>query len=182
MKGGIRIAAVATGPATKGKDSLVVCVIMRGGVIEGVLSTSAMTDGTDSTRKIISMIRRSRFREQVKLIALNGIAIAGLNVVDIRRAAKSLKVDFAVLTRHRPRKALLLKALKSLSEQTGTDTEERVKIVKEMAGLEFAKVGGFFVQSSAEVTENLATLVFEALRISHLVARGVATGESKGRV
>ncbi len=182
MKGGIRIAAITSGPAAKGESSLVVCVVMRDNIIEGVLSTSVKADGTDSTQKITAMIKRSRFCDQVKLIALNGIAIAGLNVIDIRRVTGPLNAGFAVLTRHRPRRQLLVKALERLSEQTGADTEERVGIIEEMAGLKFVRIGGFFIQSDAEVTENLARLAFEALRISHLIARGVATGESKGRI
>ncbi len=182
MKGGIRIAAITSGPAANGKSALVVCIIARSGVIEGAISAHVMTDGTDSTARITSMIRRSRFREQVKLIALNGIALAGLNVIDIKRVAKSLNADFAVLTRRRPRNTLLIRALKRLSKETGSDTAARIRMVEGMSGLKLIKSGGFFVQSSAELPESVVRLAFDALRVSHIVSRGISTGESKGRI
>lgn len=182
MKGGIRVAAITSGPVRSGREALVVCMVARDGVIEGALSTRVTSDGSDSTRRITSMIRRSRFRDQVGLVALNGIAIAGLNVVDVRSVAKSLGADFVVLTRRRPRKTLLLSALRRLSRQTGADTKARMAVVEAMSTLGFSRLDGFFVQSDVNVPQGMARLAFEALRVSHLVARGVSTGESKGRL
>ena len=93
MKKGIRIISFASGPIN-GKKALIVGVISRENVIEGILSGNVEVDGFDSAKKIISLIKKSRFREQIKIVALNGIAIAGLNVVNVYKIKKDLKIGF----------------------------------------------------------------------------------------
>ncbi len=182
MKSGVRVAAVTSGPASRGKKALLVCVIMQNRALEGVLSSHVTSDGSDASSKITAMLRRSRFMEQVKLIAVNGITIAGLNVIDTKKVGRALGASFIILTRHRPRRRLLVKALRRLGRETRTSTKGRIKVVEGAAGLGFVKVGGFFAQSDTEISEDIARTAFEALRLSHIISRGIATGESKGRV
>jgi len=67
----------------KDKEVLVTGTVMRGGYsIDGIMSTKVKVDGTDSTRKLISLIGKSRFRTQIKAILLDGIAFGGFNIID----------------------------------------------------------------------------------------------------
>lgn len=182
MKAGVRIAAISSGPLNPSGKTIAVCVVAREGIVEGVLSCMVSTNGTDATAKIVSMIRRSRFAEQIKIVALNGIAIAGLNVVDAAKASAALGAEFAIMVRHRPRKALLIGALKKLASKTGEDVSGRIARVDAASRYPAYKACGFFVQSRTRMDNALCKNVFEALRISHLIARGVSTGESAGRI
>ncbi len=182
MKKGVRIAAIASGPINMGRSAILVCMILREGMIEGVLSGRVAVDGADASHKIVSMLKKSRFRDQIRVIALNGIAIAGLNVVDVKKVCNRLGTGFVVLTRKRPRKELLIKALVGLSEQKGTDVKGRIRIVEEASKAKMQRVSGFFVHGDLTIDKRIADYAFQGLRIAHLVARGVATGESKGSI
>ena len=82
MKEGVRYIAIASGPKEKGKDSILVGVVFRNSYIEGLVSSTVKSDGTDSTDKIIRMIKHSKFRDQIRVLLFNGIALAGLNIID----------------------------------------------------------------------------------------------------
>jgi endonuclease V-like protein UPF0215 family len=187
-KSGVRIAAIATGPIGKGrgrrsgKKALLVCVIGTMNGVEGVLSTSVTIDGSDATGRIIGMVKRSRFREQVRVLAFNGIALAGLNILNVRKLRSELGASVLVVTRHKPRPSLLMKALKALRDGTGADAKERDAMLKSQKWS--SAMNGFYVQSyigTAETKRILKTAV-SLLRLSHLIASGVSRGESKGRI
>jgi endonuclease V-like protein UPF0215 family len=178
LKKGIRIISFASGPIG-GKKALIVGVISRENTIEGILSGSVETDGFDSAKKIISLIKKSRFREQIKIVALNGIAIAGLNVVDVYKIKKDLKIGFIILTRKKPRSTLLIEAL---GRSLGKNLNKKIDIVNLVSEEKIHSISGLFLQSNIEIDRTMADYAFEGLRISHLIARGVYTGESKGRL
>jgi hypothetical protein len=181
MKSGVRIAAVSSGPIQHGKKALLVCVVAREGIVEGVLSGSVAIDGSDSTTRITSMIKGSRFRDQVKLLALNGIAIAGLNVVDITQLGKALGIKFTIMTRRRPRKTLLIRALRKRGG-LATAVSRKIGIIESVSKENILRTNGLYFQGNAELAGSLPGYVFEALRVSHLIASGMAKGESTGRI
>lgn len=181
MKSGVRIAAVSSGPIQHRKRALLVCVIAREGIIEGVLSGSVAVDGSDSAARIASMIKRSRFSDQAKLVALNGIAIAGLNVVDVQKVGKALGTKFTVMTRNRPRKTLLIRALHRRGG-LATAVSRKVGIVESVSKESIIRTNGLYFQGDAGLAGSLPGYVFEALRVSHIIASGMAKGESTGRI
>ncbi|MCL5101929.1 MAG: DUF99 family protein [Candidatus Marsarchaeota archaeon] len=185
MKSGARVLAVASGPIyeRKQKTTILVGIVGRSNEIEGVLSERVEIDGEDSTAKIMRMFGKSRFKEQVKAIAINGIAIAGLNVVDIKAIEAKLHVPVIVMTRGRPRQKLLVGALEKAPDIEGK--QKRILLVKETnSERKFAHVGGFYIQSAIEIKDILkvSKTCFELLRLAHLIAKGVSTGVSSGRV
>ena len=191
MKSGIRIAAAASGPIKGRKSTLLVIVVYREGIVEGVLSDKIGVDSSDSSKKIISRIRRSRFKDQVKVLALNGIALAGLNVVDVHSVSKALGVEFIILTRKKPHKDLLIKAVERIKSGSKEGTKAAIAakrdigLINGVGMLQIKKINGFYAQSSLDLGKSDSGLVmsaFEALRIAHLIANGVETGESKGRI
>ncbi len=188
MKSGVRIAAITTGPIGKGsgrksgKKALLVCVVGTLNGVEGVLSTRVTIDGSDATRKVIAMMRKSRFGDQVRVLAFNGIALAGLNIVDIRGLDKELSAKGMVVTRHRPRPTLLMKALQALRRDTKADISDRSGLLKSQK--KSMRMDGFYIQSYADVSEMKRVLktAVDLLRLSHLISSGVSRGESKGRM
>jgi endonuclease V-like protein UPF0215 family len=88
IKPEIRVLGVDDGvfkPHTKGFVP-VVGVVFRGGYwLDGVMHTKVKVDGLEATKKIASMIRNSPHYKQLRVIMLNGVTIAGFNVVDIKR-------------------------------------------------------------------------------------------------
>lgn len=179
--------ALASGPiyGRKRRRTLVVGVVGRAGTVEGVLSGRVTIDGDDSSATAISMFRKSRFREQIRAIVLNGIAIAGLNVVDVKRIEKATHVPVLVLTRSRPNVGEFMRAL-SIYQRTGVNDSERKRALIENTNRErrFVKVSGFYVQSGLKAAElkGVVPVAFELLRLAHMIAKGVSTGVSGGRV
>lgn len=185
MKQGVRIAAFASGPikgrGRKGK-LILVGVIWRNNTMEGVVSNRIVQDGKDSTNAIINSINKSRFKPQVKAIALNGVALAGLNIVDIRKLKKMLGTEILIVTRRRQRPAELIKAIR-LYGGAVKSKQLMIKLVNEQAKLKLNAKSGFYFRASIENTPK--TIIEEAvaaLRTAHLIARGISTGESKGRI
>ncbi|MGD0510802.1 MAG: DUF99 family protein [Candidatus Micrarchaeaceae archaeon] len=184
MKRGARYIAIASGP--KGRDSrtILIGVIFRDGYIEGVLSGSVAVDGTDSTAMIIRMIEKSRFREQIRILVLNGIAIAGLNITDPKSLERKLGTKVVLLNRKKQNPKELINALRKFSISSGKNADRRIAIVSDYGKITPIKMSGVFVQCSLEphYARKFAERAFEALRVAHMIARGISTGESKGRL
>ncbi|MCL5680411.1 MAG: DUF99 family protein [Candidatus Marsarchaeota archaeon] len=186
MKKGARLLAVASGPIyeRRKKRTILVGVVGRLGEIEGVLSENVEIDGSDGTLKILRLMNKSRFKEQIKAIAINGVAIAGLNVVDVKTLERKSKVPVLILTRNKPNMKAFVNALKRYSE-ANPSALARIDKVKELnAERPFKKSRGFYVQGKVldEYGNSLIETAFETLRIAHMIAKGVSTGVSKGRI
>ena len=184
MKDGIRYIAIASGPKEKEKDSILVGVVFRNNYIEGLVSSTVKSDGTDSTDKIIRMIRHSKFKDQIRVLLFNGIALAGLNIIDPEALEERLGSKVVLLNRRRQNPKELINALRVFSRLSGVKTEGRINIVKKSSSMRPVLVDGFYFQSalSEPFLKRFGKNAFEALRVAHIMARGMATGESKGRL
>jgi len=166
-------------------DVLVVGAVYAGPRLEGVLSGKVRRDGANATRVLAEMIRRSRFRAHLQLVLLQGIALAGFNVVDLAGLAGALGVPVLVVVRKPPNLARIRRALLEhvpggarkwrLVERAGP-VERCDRVYVQRAGLSLAEaeraLAGLAVSSS----------VPEPLRTAHLIAGGVTRGESRHRV
>ncbi|MCS7130780.1 MAG: DUF99 family protein [Archaeoglobaceae archaeon] len=161
---------------------LVGCV-MSGRNIEGFMFEEISIDGFDSTEKIVKMIKRSKFFNQLKCIFLGGITFGGFNIADIKKIYEQTGIPVVVVMGRKPNMDEFKDALKNLS-----DYEERIAIV-ERAG-EIYEFGSLFIQfcglSVDEAKKLIETNTWrgkipEALRIAHLVASAIVHGESKNR-
>ncbi|MCS7144118.1 MAG: DUF99 family protein [Archaeoglobaceae archaeon] len=161
---------------------LVGCV-MSGKSIEGFMFEEISIDGFDSTEKIIRMIKRSKFFNQLKCIFLGGITFGGFNVADIVEINKKTGIPVVVVMSREPNMEEFRDALKNLDEY-----EQRIAIV-ERAG-EIQRHGSLFLQFYGLSFEEVKRLIEvnklrgkipEALRIAHLVASAIVHGESKNR-
>ncbi len=183
MKAGVRILSVACAPL-EGKRTLLFGIISRSGEIEGAISTKVAVDGTDSTGRLIKMLKGTRFAEQVRILALNGVGVAGLNILDIKKFEKSTCAKVISVTRKKPRPPELVKALTSFSSATGADTRERVRIVEEIGEMNRYRINGFFFQTglARRDAEKFAVEVIRQVRLAHIIASGLGAGESSGAI
>lgn len=173
---------------------LVVGAIFRGAdYMDNLLSTFVKVDGTDATGKIASMINKSRAKGSLRVIMIDGIALAGFNVIDIRKLNKVTKLPVIIVTRNFPDYKSIRNALRHFK-----DGKKRWKIV-ELAGKprlynvkhrELEKPSKIYFQFSG-LSEQEARRVLkltiqhgvvpEPVRVAHIIGQGISLGESRGR-
>jgi Uncharacterized conserved protein len=184
LKEGSRVAAFATGPIRgSGYEKVIlVCVIERDGIIEGILSDFVRPGGSEAAKVIARMVNRSRLKEQIRLIVTNGIALAGLNLIDPEWVEKKTGKRLLMITRKRPNARHMANAIRSA--YIASEAKERLRIIQDKR-LVVRKAEGFFVcglADPADIGNEMTRKAVETLRAAHLIARGISTGESKGRI
>ncbi|MCL5419889.1 MAG: DUF99 family protein [Candidatus Marsarchaeota archaeon] len=182
IKEGVRILALEGAPFRKGdEEALVIGTIGRRGAVEGILSFMVRVDGEDSTAKIIRAVARSRFADQIRLVALNGITLAGLNLVDVKRVERELRVKVIAITRKKPHLNLLINVVNKWAR-----SRNKSRIMKYLEkDAKISRTRGYYVQylNTAEgLREGVILRCADLLRLSHIIASGLARGESRGRM
>lgn len=165
-------------------DVLIVGAVYAGTCLAGVLSGKVRRDGANSTRVLTELIGGSRFKPHLHAVLLQGIAFAGFNVVDLRALHEALRLPVLAIARKRPDLAAIRRAL--LLHVPGGRRKWRLL---EQAG-PMEPVAGLYVQRAGLSLEDAAAVMRattwtgalpEPLRTAHLIAGGIATGESRHR-
>ncbi|WP_104203625.1 DUF99 family protein [Billgrantia saliphila] len=166
-------------------DVTIVGTVFSGLRLEGVLCGKVRRDGVNSTRELIRLAGASRFAGHLQLVMLQGIALAGFNVVDVPRLHAALGLPVLVVARRAPRREAIRRAL--LEHVTGGARKwsliERLDEMEPLAGVYVQRMG--LSREEAERVIRATTpngSIPEPLRVAHLIAGGVTTGESSGRV
>jgi len=187
VRPGVRVIGIDDGPFERDHrgDVLVVGAIYRGGDrLEGVLSTKVRRDGRNATDRLVRMIADSRFHPQLHFVLLDGIALAGFNVVDIQRLHRQTGLPVLVISRTRPNPDAVRAALFDHIP----NGEARWRLVQRAGDVQ--PIEGLFCQMAGlDATEAAAVIRLtrkhgklpEPIRTAHLVAAGVTVGESRGR-
>lgn len=81
MKRQIRILGIDDSPFRfDERKALVVGVLVRiPNYLESVMKAEVTIDGSDASHVVTDMISRSRYRDQIKAVFFDGIALAGFN-------------------------------------------------------------------------------------------------------
>lgn len=162
----------------------IVAAVFSGMRLEGVLRGRVRRDGRNATIAIARLLRDSRFAPQLQLVLLQGIALAGFNVVDVAALHDMLGVPVLVVARRAPRLDRIRSAL--LARVPGGARKWR--LIEQLGPME--PVSGVWVQraglSLEDATRAVAPLqahgsIPEPLRTAHLIAGGLTRGESHGR-
>jgi uncharacterized protein len=189
MKSKSRFLGIDDGPFRFGDDRvpIVGVAVQAPAYIEGILMDRATVDGTDATERISEMIGRSRYREGLRMVFLNGVAVGGFNVIDLDALHRTLGVPIVTVTRREPDLDSIRRALRKKFE----DWEERwTRItrhpIEEIATGHTPVRVSYVGATREEVSEALALTTIrgaipEPLRVAHLVAAATVKGESHGR-
>lgn len=164
-------------------DVLLVGAVVSGTRLDGVLSTKVRRDGRNSTDRMIGIVRASQFRDHVRAVLLQGIAVAGFNVVDVHALHEALEVPVLAVARRQPDFRAIERALRKIPGGA-----RKWRLIERLGPMD--PVRGVFVQRvGIDLPETKALLkattlhgnLPEALRMAHLIAGGVTTGMSRGR-
>ena len=185
VKKEIRVIGIDDSPFNKFKDKkiLVVGVVMRGGSwIDGILSTKVTVDGDDSTKHIINMINNCKFKPQLQCIFLDGIAVAGFNVIDVKELSKTTSLPVIVVIRRMPDIERIKRTLIKINKKQKIKLIEKAGNVVQIDEI-FVQLTGINLEEAKKILKVVCTrsLIPEPIRLAHLIASGVTVGESKGR-
>lgn len=183
MKSEIRVLGIDDSPHTfKTKHVLVIGTFFRGGkILDGVLSTKIRKDGHDSTAKLIQMINISKFKPQIRAVLLDGIAMGGFNVIDIKKLNQKTGVPIIVVMRGYPNKKKMFSALRKKGWQKRIDLIKVAGKIEKINNIHIQVQGISFEQAKIiiKITTTHADIP-EPLRIAHIIASGIVKGESRG--
>lgn len=180
------VLGVDDGPFVVGRDAdtPIVAVMTEGPApVEAVAVTRFRIDGDAVTSFLADWITSLRLHPALQAIVLGGITIAGLGVVDLAALAERTGVPVVAVSRRDPRDHRLAAALGAAG------LADRLAIVAR-APAAFAAPNGLYLACAGASTDDAIALVSacrgkahvpEPLRLAHLIARAIVTGESRGR-
>jgi uncharacterized protein len=184
-KNEIRVMGIDDAPhkfRSKG-NVLVIGTVFRGGSwMDGVLSTKVRIDGNNATKKITDMVNKSRFKPQLQCIFLDGIAVGGFNVIDIKQLSKKTKLPVVVVIRRKPNIENIKRVLSRLNKKSKIKMLEKAGSVVP-AGKIYIQLTGLSIGRAKEILKIVCTRshVPEAVRLAHIIASGITYGESRGK-
>ncbi|MBW3013494.1 DUF99 family protein [Candidatus Woesearchaeota archaeon] len=190
VKKEIRLIGVDDAPfdkLKKGEIPIIGCIHRGGGLLEGIISDKITVDGEDSTKKIADMINRTKHKDQLQCIFTDGIAVGGFNVIDVKLLADKTHLPVIVIMRNHPNLESIKSAIKNVPNY-----KMKLKLIKQAGKIREIEVGGgkiYFqckaipVKKAKEIIKVAVTRghMPEPIRTAHLIASGIAEGESKGR-
>lgn len=165
-------------------DVLIVGAVFAGLRLEGVLAGRVRRDGANATEAIIRMVSSSRFVEHVHAILVQGVAMAGFNVVDLHAVQAALQVPVLAVARRAPDFAAIERALRTRVRGGARKWKliEELGPMEPMAGVHVQRVG-----ISADKAQRLVSRLAvngklpEPLRVAHMIASALTTGQSRRR-
>lgn len=163
---------------------LVVGAVFAGTRLDGVLSATVRQDGERATDTLARLVAGSRFAGHLQAVMLQGIAFGGFNVVDIDALGRRLGLPVLAVMRRRPD----LSAIRSvLLARVPSGARKWARIERagpvERAGAVYVQRAGIALADATRLiaATTLHGVIPEPLRAAHLIAGGVAGGQSRGR-
>ncbi|GGJ80405.1 endonuclease dU [Deinococcus aquiradiocola] len=163
-------------------DVRVIGTVYARHALHAVLSGKVRRDGRNSTDELTRLTLLAG--THLQLVLLQGIAVAGFNVIDIHRLHRQTGLPVLVVARRRPDLHRIEAAL--LGRVPGG--RQKWKLIQ--AAGEMEPCGGVYVQRAGLTPEEagaaLTALTVEGrlpepLRAAHLVAGGITRGHSAGQ-
>lgn len=158
----------------------VVCSDAR---FEGMVWGTAIKDGWDATDVIASLLGGSKYASQIHAVLLDGIAVGGLNVVDLPGLHARVGVPCIAVMRRAPDLVGMQRAIENLPEP-----ERRLALVGRAGPIVehppfVFQVVGATATEAIEILERTTDTghVPEPLRLAHLIGSAVIDGQSRGR-
>jgi len=189
VKDQARVLGIDDGPFLKGqaRAPLVGVLVCPPGYVEGVIISSCQVDGDDANDAISRMVKDSRFSEQVRMVMVDGAALGGFNVVDVRTLCEEIGVPVVTISRDEPNMTGILDALRAHFP----DWERRFEAISRNRARPLEVPGGRVYLTSEGIGEKEADAMVrrcivrgclpEPVRLAHLIATALVRGESHGR-
>ena len=156
------------------------------GYVEGVMVSQVAVDGDDADQVLTEMLLGSRFREQIRMVMIDGTSLGGFNVVDIDRLSKETGLPFCTVTRDVPD----LPSMNAALQKHFPDWRRRLEVVERHELIEvrtehgpiYASIAGASIGEMNELLRGstIQGALPEPIRLAHLIAAAMAKGESKG--
>ena len=184
IKPEIRVVGIDDGRFTvHSKDQvLVIGVVFRGSdCVDGIMSTMIRVDDFDATAKLAQMITASPHYKQLRVILLNGITLAGFNIVDIKALHVETCLPVIAVTTRKPNLDKVKKALQNLPNSkerwnavlnAGEIYPMKARSGNQTVYVEIAGISKDTAQKILFVTSQRSNIP-EALRVAHLIASGI---------
>jgi endonuclease V-like protein UPF0215 family len=159
-------------------DVCLVGAVMAGPRLDGVVSGRVRRDGANSSTVMARMIFESRFVEHLQLILLQGIAVAGFNVVDVFELHAVTDLPILVVARREPdldaiRETLTLRIRGGLRKW---NIIERLGPMERVRGVWVQRVGLTEDETNAILERHAVNGNYpEPLRVAHLIASGIVS-------
>ncbi|MDF2154534.1 DUF99 family protein [Vibrio sp. CAU 1672] len=158
-------------------------IVCSGTRFEGMLWGETTKDGNDATEVISTLLKQSKFYEQVNVVLTDGLTVGGFNLIDLPALAEVLQRPCIAVMRKPPDMAAIDYAL-----QHFPDYEQRKSTLLK-AGPIYThhafvyQACGCEPETAAQVLALLTDTgnVPEALRLAHMIGAAVVTGESNNR-
>ena len=191
MKDQIRVCGIDDAPFEFGnreaRATVIGAVVRIPSYLEGVMRFDVAVDGCDANTQIEKALSRSRFLDQIRAVMIDGVTLAGFNVVDIGSLSERLDIPVITVTRDRPDMGSIRAALSKHFD----DWEERLRAISGIPLVAMETDGNpIFISYVGTTEEEAARLVRNAtvkgavpepIRMAHIIASGMTLGESKGK-
>lgn len=188
MKREVRVLGIDDAPFSFEDDrvEIVGAVVRAPAYLEGIVVSDVAVDGDDATDRVAALVEGSRFRETVAVVMVDGVALGGFNVVDVEALHHRLGLPVLTVTKADPDLEAMERALRARFP----DWERRMEVIRRLPleEVETAHAPLRVLRAGIDRADAAALLrrttvrgrLPEPLRIAHLVATALKTGESKG--
>jgi endonuclease V-like protein UPF0215 family len=140
-------------------------------------------DGSDATEVMAELVREKKLVQHVRAVLIQGITVAGFNIVDINALADELALPVMVVMRRRPKMLQFLAALDKVK-----NAEHKRRVLEragpiEACGKLWVHRAGLSLEEGRDLLERttLHGAIPEPLRLAHIIAGGTTRGVSRGR-
>jgi endonuclease V-like protein UPF0215 family len=183
MKEGIRVLGIDDSPFSHSdSDAFLTGVVYRGTEFaEDVRRASIEVDAENATEKVVELHNSCSNTRQIKAVLVDGISLAGFNIVDLEEAAERLDKPVIAVTSNKPRPEKFREAM----EKSG-NYDRKFDELPEYSEVEMDE-GKCFIQyagTGRETAEQLIRettlhgLTPEAIRLADMI--GKAFSDSSG--
>ena len=164
-------------------DVRVFGTVFAGRTLHGVVSGRVRRDGRNSTPELTRLVGESGATGHLQLILLQGMALAGFNVVDTPALSAATGLPVLIVARRPPNLERIRSAL--LTRVPGGARKwrliEALGPMEPCAGVMVQRVGLELEEAERALAALTVTgRIPEPLRAAHLIAGGVTRGSSRG--
>jgi hypothetical protein len=162
----------------------VVGAVFAGERMEGMVSGKIRWDGANATATIVRLVQQCKWSPLLRLVFLQGVAFGGFNVADVPRIHRTLQIPVLVVARYTPNREAVKNAL--VTHVKGG--ARKWQLIEKLGPMEpcanvYVQRAGLTLTEAQTAIERYALhgRIPEPLRVAHLVAGSIATGQSRGR-